>query len=451
VLYDDGDKDVALARQHIRVVGGGVSTTATAGSTTPKSAVLSSVGDSESVLRAGDKVECLFGGRGTKWFKGEITARNSDGTYRVLYDDGDKDVALARQHIRVLGGGGGGGSGGASTSATAGSTTPKSAVLSSVGDSESVLRAGDKVECLFGGKGTRWFKGEITARNSDGTYRVLYDDGDKDVALARQHIRVVVGSAGGGGGGASTTATAGSTTPKSAVLSSVGDSSGESVLRAGDKVEGLFGGKGTRWFKGEITARNSDGTYRVLYDDGDKDVALARQHIRVVGGGGGGGGTSASPDEPSSRSYSRIPAGAVIEAQYRGAGPWLKGRVVRDHGDGTFALRFNDGDTWDPAPRLHIRVIDETPGASASSLLKDVGSSGTRVMPLQHCWDTAVIARGLTRRIYCIVCCLMGLMQTPHVTSLLPICCLCHAYGARLWSVIKHRFGNSAGPRGKRQ
>jgi hypothetical protein len=151
----------------------------------------------------------------------------------------------------------------------------------------------------------------------------------------------------------------------------------------GDKVEGLYRGRGTKWFKGEITARNSDGTYRVLYEDGDKDMSLGREHIRVVGGdattskpsssSGSGGGCSVLSSVADADAMLSVPVGAVVEAQYRGAGPWVRGRVTRDNGDGTYALRFDDKDTWSAAPRSTIRVVDPAPGAAASVLLKDVG------------------------------------------------------------------------------
>jgi hypothetical protein len=61
----------------------------------------------------------------------------------------------------------------------------------------------------------------------------------------------------------------------------------ESVTRkVGDKVEAQFKGKG-KHYPGKVKAVNADGTYSVLFDDGDKDEAVADSNIKSSGGNGG--------------------------------------------------------------------------------------------------------------------------------------------------------------------
>ena len=41
-----------------------------------------------------EQVEARYGGKG-KWYGGEVTGDNGDGTYAVAYDDGDDEAAVA--------------------------------------------------------------------------------------------------------------------------------------------------------------------------------------------------------------------------------------------------------------------------------------------------------------------------------------------------------------------
>merc|ERR1712010_192084 len=102
---------------------------------------------------------------GKRWFEGEIQRDNRDGTYEVLFNDGDRDLAVPRANIKLAGE----------------SAVPHAASAS--------LNSGTKVEAKFK-NGKRWFKGEIQRENRDGTYEVLFDDGDRDLAVPRENIKV---------------------------------------------------------------------------------------------------------------------------------------------------------------------------------------------------------------------------------------------------------------------
>ena len=130
--------------------------------------------------------------------------------------------------------------------------------------SEPALRIGDKVEALYRGRGNKWYPGAVTGKNVDGTYRVTYDDGDKEDSIARQHIRSLAPSSIGRGSELSGRRPTSPLSGQVTVVDSHADASASRALRVGDKVEGLYRGRGTKWFKGEIPARNSHGPYRVL-------------------------------------------------------------------------------------------------------------------------------------------------------------------------------------------
>ena len=55
-------------------------------------------------------------------------------------------------------------------------------------------------------------------------------------------------------------------------------------LAVGTKVEARFGGEAD-WFPGTITATDGDGTFGVLYDDGDSEEGVARSLISAYGAG----------------------------------------------------------------------------------------------------------------------------------------------------------------------
>ena len=54
-----------------------------------------------SSLKIGDKVESRYRD-GTKWFHGSIQTVNKDGTYDILYDDGDKEKSVPEDRLRRL-------------------------------------------------------------------------------------------------------------------------------------------------------------------------------------------------------------------------------------------------------------------------------------------------------------------------------------------------------------
>ena len=60
--------------------------------------------DEEQELSRGTKVSVNYHGRG-EYFPGSISRVNSNGTYDISYDDGDKELEVKRGYIKVSGGG----------------------------------------------------------------------------------------------------------------------------------------------------------------------------------------------------------------------------------------------------------------------------------------------------------------------------------------------------------
>ena len=71
------------------------------------------------------------------------------------------------------------------------SSTAAAASSSPVVDGDIALAKGAIVEACFEGKG-KWYPGKVDAVNDDGTYAILYDDGDREASVAPNLVRVCV-------------------------------------------------------------------------------------------------------------------------------------------------------------------------------------------------------------------------------------------------------------------
>ncbi|CAN0497871.1 unnamed protein product, partial [Discosporangium mesarthrocarpum] len=214
---------------------------------------------------------------------------NSDGTFDIDYDDGEKERGLAEEHIKPVETG----NGGRSPSGGGG-----------------LLREGDKVEARYRGRG-KYYRGTISRVNLDNTFDIDYDDGEKERGLAEEHIKPL----GGGGSGRSNRA-------------------GAMELVEGDKVEANYRGKG-RFYKGRVGRVNLDGSYNIDYDDGEKERGVPADMVRGLSSGGRDDG---------GRGGSRLREGDKVEARYRGRGKYYKGKISRVNSDGTFDINYDDGE-----------------------------------------------------------------------------------------------------------
>ena len=95
--------------------------------------------------------------------------------------------------------------------------------------------------------------------------------------------------------------------------------------------------------------------------------------VRARDGGGGsttmnssGGGGGGSPD-----------TGDLIEARYRGGAKWFSGKVLRKRPDGSFDIRYDDGDSESGVRSEYVRLKDGGGGGGGgmSSPDRRLGSS----------------------------------------------------------------------------
>ena len=89
-------------------------------------------------------------------------------------------------------------------------------------------------------------------------------------------------SSGGGGGGRPPVAPAAAAPPRAHAASAGHRVAHSSFRRTGAIVEANYKGKG-KWYLGRISRVYPNGTYDVMYDDGDSEFAVPDAHVRVPG------------------------------------------------------------------------------------------------------------------------------------------------------------------------
>ena len=112
------------------------------------------------------------------------------------------------------------------------------------------------------------------------------------------------------------------------------------LFTAGDKVEGNYKGLGV-WYPGLIGVAHGDGRYDLHYDDGEKETRVDGSLIRL----------SEAEEEPS------FVVGFKVEGNYQGMGNWYPGVIGRVNGDGTYDVRYDDGDSEKYVPLQHLRPL----------------------------------------------------------------------------------------------
>lgn len=111
----------------------------------------------------------------------------------------------------------------------------------------------------------------------------------------------------------------------------------------GDRIEAQWKGPLARWwFKAKVLEVNSDGTYKLRYEDGDLWSRVPCRKIRPLGG-------------PSAETAA-VRQGDRVQALWKRGPRWYGASVISCNPDGTYFLRYDDGDSWESVPRSRIRA-----------------------------------------------------------------------------------------------
>ena len=152
-------------------------------------------------------------------------------------------------------------------------------------------------------------------------------------------------------------------------------------------------------YAGTIFKDNRDGTYDVKFDDGDRDRAVPERGIVKEGGSrpaakssfGGrspvaksrsGFGVRSDNDEEGKSSdaektaarkpVQRLATGTRVEANYRGRGDFLPGKILRARVNGTFDIVFVNGERELSVKRALIRHAGENSRSDDAEELRQV-------------------------------------------------------------------------------
>jgi len=320
IRYDDGDRETRVKRSSIRPLN--------------KRSVQLDTEEEDGAFSVGSQVEAKFKG-GSKYYKGKITRVNSNGTYNISYVDGDRETQVKASFIRSLG----------KSGANKRSKSPK---VDYTSDEDTAIKEGDRVEAKFKG-GSKYFKGTVTRVNRNGSYAIDYDDGDKEKFVRAKDVKKLAGS------------------PRASRKGS--DTEDEPGLSKGDRVEARYKG-GSKYYKGRISRVNRDGTYDIKYDDGDAEFMVRKSSIKSLERARSSRSPSKSrnrrgdPESMSDDSSSgQHKVGDKVEARFKGGAKYYKGKIARVNSDGTYAINYDDGDR---EPRVKASMIKGKPSRSRS-------------------------------------------------------------------------------------
>jgi hypothetical protein len=263
----------------------------------------------------------------TKFYKGEITSVNRDGSYDIKFEDGERKRSVESERVRPL-------------------DLDNNKYIGR--SSSTKIREGDNVEAKYAGW-TKFYKGEITSVNRDGSYDIKFEDGERKRSVEAERVRPLDLDSN----------------------KDIGRSS-STKIREGDNVEAKCAGW-TKFYKGEVTCVNGDGTFDIKFEDGERKLSVEARRVKAAEASssnpyGSGASSRKSPRiqrpslSPRAGNYAR---GDRIEAQLPGWTKYYRGEVSLDNGDGTYAVKFDDGEF---NAKVSAQRMRKDPSSSSSSV-----------------------------------------------------------------------------------
>ena len=264
ILYDDGDTERGVRQSLIRRRGRSSSPRRENAARRSKHSDDDNDDDDFDGFRRGDNIEARYKGK-SKWYKGSISRVNANGTYDILYDDGDTERGVRQSLIRRRE---------RSSSPRRANAARRSKHSDDDNDDDDFdgYRRGDNIEARYKGK-SKWYKGSISRVNANNTYDILYDDGDTERGVRESLIRRR---------GRSSSPRRENAARRSRHSDDDNDDEDFDGFRRGDNIEARYKGK-SKWYKGSISRVNANGTYDILYDDGDTERGVRQSLIRRRG------------------------------------------------------------------------------------------------------------------------------------------------------------------------
>jgi hypothetical protein len=253
------------------------------------------------------------------WYKGKIWYINLNGTFDVLFDDGDRRTCLSAPLVRwfpTLND-----NNNVSVSIPIKTPLPATSVLSNA--KNETYNVGDDVRVRFR-DGWKYFPGKITNVHKNAlTYDVKYDDNEIELNVSKSMLCKL---------------------SKHDISSEKNNRLG---LTKGTFVEAKYN-KGKQWYRGNLRGCSSkemeDGMYLIEYEDGDTEY-LKRRHLWVV----------RKTSVEGRKEFGQLVPGQKIKARYGKGIEWYDGKIIqKQEGTNSYDIVYSDGDKELGVPRWLI-------------------------------------------------------------------------------------------------
>jgi hypothetical protein len=270
VLYDDGREETAVASTLLRVISqsrGNIPTSQKSNFMSMTAAVKLAVNVNRikesliqdkrsppSRMNVGSMVESRYRSK-NQWYKAKVMSVNEDYTFNLMFEDGKLESKVPYAHLRLVSETKMGNSAGGKKLEVSSDMLVQSVPVVLQDSVDRIFKVNDPVRVNYKGTG-QYFTGTIQARKDDGTYDILYDDGDFETGAPAVNVSDIP-----------------------PIFDTPYDST--VIYELGDRVNVNYRCLG-RIFSGKISAVNSDNTYGLSYDDGEHEKAVASEQIRLI-------------------------------------------------------------------------------------------------------------------------------------------------------------------------
>jgi len=279
------------------------------------------VGRKQAEFPSGTRVEARYRGK-KRYYAGKIThVYSKDGTYDIHYEDGDSEKHVPKNLIRII----------------EDRTTSSGHIIRRRSTEKRDSKGKDKIEetqghmvnrehlklCVgarvnakYKGK-SKFYPGKVTCCRSDGTYDILYDDGECEFALEKESVNVYPVGIG-----------------NQKETEALSDYSSRPQLHIGEPVEARY--------------INVDGTYDMKYEGGDTNNGLSYKNVTNITTNGNGAYEREDPE---------LMVGTRVEARFRRKTRYYPGKIIRVHSKrGTYDIDYDDGDREKDVSKELIRA-----------------------------------------------------------------------------------------------
>jgi hypothetical protein len=282
----------------------------------------------------GQDVACLYQG-GEDAYAAVVAAINTNGTYEIHYNDGDVEHEVPEENLRTI-------------------------KQEEEEEEVSKFKVGDEIGARYNG-GEDWYPGVIVKVNGDGTYDINYSDGEKESGALEENIMHL----------------------KEMDTGSVAKTESEEEedekergyeFHVGDEVACQLNGD---WYSGFIGAINDNGTADITFEDGDAEPGVPMKNIKLLSEVSVSEASSSDDDdddddddeseeESEEGGEKDTPAdyvapGTKVAVRYHGGDEVYAGTIAEIDKDGTFTVKYDDGEIETNVPPGHISVIEDSP------------------------------------------------------------------------------------------